>query len=155
MKKTIKQLNEELDEALQLNEMSMAWVDKKTNKCCWVENANTHNNEYFKYFDSFSYRKADAVARISLKEPKYLDHKNFDGKNNWKLNNKEKKELIELMNEPSKVHEGLSNWQTTLVQYNFDNFWISPLETINNTFDKEKYPKAFTLDTPMPNYMEL
>lgn len=138
-----------------LNEMSMAWVDTNSNKCAWVENPTTHENDYFKYLNSFSYRKADSIARISLKEPKYLSHKNLDGKKDWKLTNKEKKELISLMNKPSKVHKGFTNWQTTLIQYNFDNYWISPLETIENTFDREKYPNAFDINYPMPNYMKL
>lgn len=153
MDETIKSLNEKVE--MILNEMSMAWVDKKGNKCCWIENVNNYNNDYFKYLDSLSYRKANCIARISLREPKYVIHKNIDGKVNWKLNNKEKKELIELMNQPSLSHDGLTNWQSTLVQYNFDNFYISPIETINGSFDKQKYPKAFDINYPMPDYMKL
>ena len=59
------------------------------------------------------------------------------------------------MESPSKVHKGCTNWQVTLIQYNFDNFYIQPEDTINNTFDKEEYPQAFTIDTPMPDYMRL
>lgn len=150
MDETIKSLNQKVD--MILNEMSMAWVDQKGNKCCWIENSNNHNNQYFKYLDSFSYRKANSIARISLREPKYIIHKNIDGKSNWKLNNKEKKELIKLMNEPSESYEGLTNWQTTLVQYNFDNFYIPPIQTIKGTFDKEKYPNAFDINYRMPDY---
>lgn len=135
--------------------MSMAWVDTEAQRCCWVENPNTHENDYFKYLDSFSYKKAGYIARISLKEPKYLKHRNSDGKKNWVLNNKEKKELVEIMNSPSKSREGFTNWQATLIQYNFDNFFIQPGETINSTFDKNKYLDAYDINTPMPNYLEL
>ena len=138
-----------------LNEMSMAWVDKNAGKCVWVENPNTHVNKYFKYYNSFSYHKANAVARISLKEPKYLEHKNLDGKQDWKLTNKEKKELVKLMQSQSKVHKGYTNWQVTLIQYNFDNFFIQPEETINGTFDRQEFPQAFDINYPMPDYTQL
>lgn len=150
----IKELNEKL--LMSLNEMSMAWIDKNSNKCVWVENPGTHNdNDYFKYLDSFSYHKADKVARISLKEPKYLEHTNQDGKKDWKLNSREKKELISLMNSLSTVRSGYTNWQVTLIQYNFDNFFISPEETINGTFDREEHPEAFDINYPMPDYTQL
>ena len=139
----------------QINEMSMAWVNKNANTCCWIENPSGYQNDYFKYYNSFSYRKADKVARISLIKPEYLEHTNYDGKDNWVLNSKERKELIDFMNKPSKVHKGLTNWQTTLVQYNFDNFYIDPEDTINSTFNIEEYPNAFDIKTPMPNYLEL
>lgn len=155
MEKSIKELNQELREVLQLNEMSMAWVDTKAQRCVWVENPNTHETDYFKYYNSFSYHKADAVARISLLEPKYIKHRNLDGKNAWKLTNKEKRELIRLMNAPSKVHAGFTNWQATLIQYNFDNFFIQPEDTINRAFNKEEFPDAFDVDYPMPDYMQL
>lgn len=149
---------QELSEAsllVQLNKMSIAWIDKNANKCVWVENLNTYANDYFKYYNSFSYRKADGVARISLTEPKYLEYENKDDKKTWKLNSSEKKELVELMNKPSKSRAGFTNWQVTLIQYNFDNFFIDPEDTINGTFDKEEYPDAFDIDYPMPNYLEL
>ena len=59
------------------------------------------------------------------------------------------------MQEESANHKGFTNWQATLIQYNFDNFYISFDDTKNSTFDKKKYPKAFDINTPMPNYMEL
>lgn len=155
--KNMKETNlKELKELIYpMKEMSMAWVDQKSNRCCWVENITGHSNDYFKYLDSFSFYKADYIARISLREPKYLEHINSDGKKEWKLNNSEKKELVELMNSPSGTHPNLTKWQDTLIQYNMDNFFIQPLETINKTFDKEKYPNAYDIDYPMPNYLEL
>lgn len=148
------ELNNKLQKFV-INEMSMAWVDKQANKCVWVENPNTHNSDYFKYYNSFSYHKADGVARISLVEPKYLSHKNTDGKDDWKLNSKEKKELVRIMQSPSNVRKGFTHWQVTLIQYNFDNFYIDPEDTINGTFDKQEYPDAFPINYPMPNYLEL
>ena len=60
-----------------------------------------------------------------------------------------------LMNQSNKKYQGCNNWQATLITYNEDNFGIDFDETINSTFDKKKYPKAFDINTPMPNYMEL
>lgn len=150
-----KQLLEEFNKMAIMNEMAMAWVDQQANKCCWVENPNTHENDYFKYLDSFSYLKADKVARISLREPVYLEHRNQDGKKNWKLSSKEKKELVTIMNKPSRVYKGCTNWQATIAQYNFDHYSIDPLDTIEDVYDKEKYPKAFSIDFPMPDYTQL
>lgn len=151
MKKLIKRLNN----LLQLNEMSMAWVDTEAARCVWVENPNTHVNDYFKYFNSFSYHKADGVARISLVKPEYIHHRNTDGKKVWKLTSSDKKQLVKLMNEPSKSRPGYTNWQATLIQYNFDNYYIQPEETTNGTFDKNKFPDAFDINYPMPDYTKL
>ena len=77
------------------------------------------------------------------------------GKKPWKLTNTEKKELVDTMNKPNKDFPDYTNWQITLAQYNMDNFGIDRIDTINGTFDKKEFPKAFTIDTPMPNYLEL
>ena len=138
-----------------MDEMSMVWIDKQSNKCVWVENPNTHEKDYFKYYNSFSYHKANGVAIISLLEPKYLTHSNPDGKQAWKLNSKEKKELVTLMNAQSKVRKGYTNWQVTLIQFNLDNFYIHPEDTITGTFDKQEFSDAFDINYPMPNYLEL
>ena len=151
MRKLIKRL----DNLLQLTEMSMAWVDTNAARCVWVENPNTHVNDYFKYFNSFSYHKADGVARISLVKPEYIHHRNADGKKVWKLTSSDKKQLVKLMNSPSEVHKGYTRWQATLIQYNFDNFYISPIDTMEGTFDKNKFPDAFDINYPMPDYTKL
>ena len=152
-KKLKQQLDKMLLQEMSMNEMAMAWVDRQANKCVWVENPNTHNNEYFNYLDSFSYIKAGKVARISLTEPKYLKHS--DSKKQWVLTNKEKKELVSLMNKESRVHKGYSNWQATIIQYNFDNFYIDPLDTMEDTYDKNNYPNALNINTTMPDYTKL
>jgi hypothetical protein len=154
MGKTIKQINEEL-EALQLYEISMAWNSKQSNRCVWVENPSGHNNKYFKYLNGITYGKADKCARISMLRPEYVEHKDYDRKNNWILNSSERKELVTLMQEPNKKYPGCNNWQATIITYNEDNFGIDFDETINDSFDKELYPDAFSINTPMPNYKEL
>lgn len=144
------QINEEY-----INEMSIAWVDQKANKCCWVENPTGYNNKYFKYVNSFSYIKGDYMARISMLSPKYLDYKNMSRKRFWKLTNKEKQELINTMNKSNKNFPQCTNWQITLAQYNMDNFGIDLIDTINSTFSIDEYPDAFDINTSMPDYTKL
>lgn len=150
-----KKLNEKL-ESIQLNEMSMAWTSKQNNRCVWVENPSGHNNKYFKYLDGITYGKAEKVARISLLKPEYINHNNIDGKQDWILNNKEKKELVMLMNAYNNLYRdyNCTNWQATLITYNRDNFGLEHYETING-FDEQEYPDAFNINTIMPNYMLL
>lgn len=147
-------MNEELEKLI-FNEMSIAWNDREANRCVWVENPTGYNNKYFKYLNSFSYQKGKMMARISMLHPKYLDHKNMDGKKPWILTNKEKKELVKLMNQPSRDNKNLTNWQQTICQYNLDNFGIYRDETIDGAFNKKEFPNALDINTPMPNYLEL
>lgn len=154
--KTFKEVTDQIEQILEpMYEMSMAWNSKQNNRCVWVENPSGFENKYFKYLNGITYGQADKCARISMVEPKYVNHKDYGGKSNWVLNNKERKELVTLMNQPNKKYSGCTNWQATLITYNEDNFGIDFDETINGTFDKEKYPNAFDINTPMPNYMEL
>ena len=148
----IKKLNEEIKK-LALNEMSMAWISKQNNRCVWVENPTGYNNKYFKYLNGASYSKADKVARISLLKPEYLEHSSE--KANWVLTVKEKKELVFLMNQTNKKYAPCTNWQATLITYNEDNFAIDFDETINGTFNKAEFPDAFSIDYPMPDYLQL
>ena len=108
---TFKQITEELKKLIPLYEMSMAWISKQNNKCVWVENPSGHNNKYFKYLNGASYQKADKVARISMLKPAYLEHVDYDGKDNWKLTSKERKELIDLMSQTNKKYAPCTNWQ--------------------------------------------
>ena len=77
-------------------------------------------------------------------------------------NEKEKKELIELLNQPSDKYQGYSKWQDIIVTYNDDNFNLSFNQTVNGEFDKaqrnSKMPKHLVplpIDLPMPDYMKL
>lgn len=135
--------------------MSMAWNSKQNNRCVWVENPSGDENKYFKYLDGFIFGQANRCTRISLLCPQYIRHKDYGGKANWVLTSKEKKELMMLMQTPNKKYPGCNNWQATLITYNEDNFGIDFDETINRTFDKNKYPQAFDINTPMPDYARL
>lgn len=154
-KKTIRQIAEEFKKLMPIYEMSMAWISKQNNRCVWVENPSGYNNKYFKYLNGASYQKADKVARISMLNPVYLEHVDYDSKDNWKLTSREKKELVNLMNQTNKKYDPCTNWQAVLITYNEDNFAIDFDETINGTFDKAEFPDAFPIDFPMPDYTKL
>ena len=78
MDKHIKQINEQLeqviDKALQLNEMSKAFSfkNKSIEVCAWVEGPLSVDNRYFKYYDSMFYNLADKVARIRIDKPENI-----------------------------------------------------------------------------------
>lgn len=77
---------------------------------------------YFKVYDSFSYAKAQRVARISMEVPAYIYHTNVDGKSDWVLNAKERKLLDKILASKSTEHPGLTVWQDVIVSYNREKF---------------------------------
>lgn len=158
--KTFKEFLNETKESLY--EMSLAFTDSLNKLAIWVENLTGYNNQYFKLYNNDSYVKATKVARISMLKPNYLVHKNDDGKENWILNNKEKRKLINLLHSKNEEYVILSNWQVIIATYNRDNFHIPFVNLVmrNITFDdyneKIKTIKgAIPLNQPMPDYMKL
>lgn len=163
-----KKLKEQLDEVLNpmpLYEMSKAfsYKDKRIDVCAWVENPMGVDNQYFKYYDHSSIPSATKVARIRIDKTEYVGgtHKERNLKK-WVLSNKEKRELVNILNTPSKRYPGYTKWHDILITYNFDNFDISPEQTISGeifNYDRDpKMPKhlnPFDINTPMPNYLEL
>ena len=82
-----------IKDAIYLGEMATVHKDSKYNIMVFVNPDKNRNGEkYFKFYNSNSYTTADKVIRISFDEPKYIYHKNMDGKLDWILNSKEKKE---------------------------------------------------------------
>ena len=55
------------------------------------------NDPYFKVYNGNSFNSANKIARISLKDPHYIYHKNNKGKEQWTLNSDERKLLIRTM----------------------------------------------------------
>ena len=158
--KTFKQFLNENKEPL--CEMSRVFSNVNPYLTLWVENPTRYNNQYFKLYNSNIISKATKVARISMLKPNYLIHKNDDGKENWILNNKEKRKLVNLLHSKNEEYDILSNWQVIIATYNRDNFHIPFVNLImkNITFDdyneKVKTIKgAISLDQSMPDYMKL
>lgn len=156
MQSRIQKILESIENSLNpipLYEMSGSWFDKKAQRCAWVENPGDPNNQYFKYGNNVGINKATKIARISLLKPEYLYHR--DKADIWALSNKEIKTLIQLLQSPSDKHENCTKWQDLLITYNEDNFYILPNDTIHNNIDYTEYPKAFNINTPMPDYTKL
>lgn len=160
----IKQLNEEF-EAMELYEMSMAfhYRNRRIDVCAWVENPMVVDNRYFKYYNSATINSATKVARIRIDKPQYVGgiykERNLQ---KWVLTKKEVKELYNLLQTPSDDYDGLTKWQDILVTYNRDNFLLSVKDSIAGNFEKvqkdpkmPKYIEPFTINYPMPNYLEL
>ena len=157
--KTFKEFLRESDLIL---EMTKVISNKNPNYSIWIENPSGFNNKYFKLYNNDSYIKSTKVARISMLKPNYLVHKNDDGKENWILNNKEKRKLVNLLHSKNEEYGILSNWQVIIATYNRDNFHIPFINLVmrNITFDdyneKVKTIKgAILLNQPMPDYMKL
>lgn len=76
---------------------------------------------YFKYYDDKSFDSAKRVTRLSFTAPVKVKHRNRDGKQEWDLNTKDRKNLCNYLDEPSKDYRlsGLTNWVMAL--YHCDN----------------------------------
>lgn len=161
--KTLKEtILEILDEKLYpvcLDEMATIIADTKDGGMCIVVNANEtrEGTPYFKVVNHSSFVKATKIARISFLRPEYIIHKNRDGKENWVLNSKEKKHLIDLLHRKSDVLD-YSIWQYTIAQYNMENGHTKRLKDTSEikmsdvkNFETDPLPKKL----PIPDYMKL
>lgn len=148
-----------------LCEMSMAFAykDKRIDVCAWVENPSSRDNRYFKYYNNSRYNNATKVARIRIDNPVYVGgtHKERNLKQ-WILTDYEKNELVKLLSSPSNEFTGFTKWQSILIRYNSDNFFLTPQQTINGEFENADfdpkmpdYIKPFPIDYPMPDYLKL
>ena len=153
-----------------LTEMSKAVTNYNPNMSIWVESPQKGRDvRYFKLYNSNIVSKATKVARISFKKVNYLDHVNSDGKDEWILNNKEKRELIDILTAKS-AFNNITNWKMVILVYNDDNFGIDRNLLLTNKMTKSEYEeivkdinkdtkderyKALSLDLPIPDYMKL
>lgn len=154
--RTTDKIIKDLKEIYQLNEMSMAWVDRQENVCVWVENPDEYNNRYFKYCNSAKYLASTKIARIAIEKPQYVkNHTNPKNVEDWVLNSAEKKQLIDLLNKPSGSHKGLNRWQEIILAYNQVNYQIEPNEIIDGTINLADFDGAISLDFPIPDYTKL
>ena len=144
-----------------LTEMSMVIIDNNKKRSIWVENPTHYDNRYFKIFNNDSVSKATKVARISMINPRYMTHRNDDGKENWILTLSEKRYLINILNQKIKINPNITNWQRIILTYNRDSFQIDPDNLITNEMTKEEYNRlatkknAISLDLSILDYMKL
>ena len=158
MSNLLEEVKKVLDEEY-IVEMSKAFTTENPKRSFWVENPAYYNNRYFKLYNSDIISRATKVARISFDHPNYLDHVNKDGKEDWILTLKEKRELLDILKQKDK--RGFTKWQRMFMVYNNDNFNIDFDDLISGDISKEDYNKlvikrdAISLDYPIPDYMKL
>ena len=126
---------------------------------------------YFKVYNHYSQQKATKIARISMEYPRYILHRGRDGKEDWFLNNKEKKILMKVLQNPSKFmvvgYKRITVWQAIILFYNSEKLNVEPSLSMECTQENredfirtysEDYPFLDTvlpIDLPMPNYLLL
>lgn len=121
-----------------------------------------YNEEYFKVYNNDNARKADKVIRIKFRSAQYVYHKNSDGKQDWILNSKERKQLIDLLNKQSKL-PGFTNWQYAIIQFNTEAYMDENPEMFKTLtiqtqekMDKNNPQKYYLpIDLQMPDYTKL
>ena len=141
-----------------LNEMATVFKNKKQNVSIIVNpDSNRSGNPYFKFVNNSNFRNADKLIRIMFNKPDYVIH--HDGKDLWKLNSKEKKLLITIMNKESSKYKGYTNWQAAKFDWNYEYFeedWDIDdyfAGKYDNKFGSESGYVSSTLS--MPDYLQL
>lgn len=159
-----------LYEPIELTAMSTVFSDRNLGISIQINaDENRRGLAYFKLYNSFQYSKAAKVARISFRVPQYVIHRNTDGKQNWFLNNKERKLLMTALQlKPVYFSHGFTVWQKLIIQYNSEKFQLMEDDTMSctranyNQFIKnytalgyENLVDVLPFDLPMPNYLLL
>lgn len=147
--------------------MANIYVSREKSITLQIHVASTRvGNPYFKAFDSDSFTKARRVARISMRKPEYIIHKDRAGKQPWTLNAQEKATLLEILALPNSYAGNFhgTTWQCLVVAYNMEKFGMS-LEEVQSIKYAEwkkrekdttyKYRNCVAFDAPMPNYEDL
>lgn len=161
--KNAKQLLEEFNGIIDIYEMASVASSENTFLAVNPDSSRGwYNEEYFKVYDAQNARKAQHIARIKFRTAEYTVHSNADGKETFKLNNKQKKELIKLLKSDSKKETGLTVWQYAILQFNLEAFEDANRDyCLNLTMKKQSemkdQPEKYWLpiDLPMPDYMKL
>lgn len=137
-------------------EMANVLVDQDKNVSIQINLREGLNTNYFKFYNHQDYERADKVCRISIYKPKYIEHRNLDGKKNWVLNSSERKKLIKCLTEVDE-DSGRPFWQELIIAFNKEKPGdpLSAKETRKNTMDNLIHPDHLPIDLPMPNYTEL
>lgn len=146
-------IEQQTQEQEMFTEMANVAVDEDKNVTLQVNVRDNFNVDYFKFYNHKDYQSATHVARISFYKPEYRIHRAYDGKKTWVLNSKERKKLIQLLNEEGKYF-GYNNFQCAIIDFNLER-GLPPLKTRDNKTDNIKYPGYMPIDLPMPDYEDL
>lgn len=115
------------------------------------KNRNKINAEYFKVYNNEFPYKAMKVARIKFRSCEYVIHDSKGNKENWFLNETERKQLIEILNLPSKEYSGYTTWQSLILHFNYET-GLDFGDTKNNTYDNLIYKNYLPIDLKIPDY---
>lgn len=134
---------------------STVFIDPQRNRLVQVNHAESRQGlEYFKYFDSAGESSAKKMARIEYRKPEYVYHSHNRGKKIWKLNNKEKEQLMDMMHSKNIGDDRITNWQRAILQYNLEK-GLPENETRENLISSRnnlKHPDHLPFDLEMPDY---
>jgi hypothetical protein len=113
-------VSRELSERTDVEAMCVRFRNTGSIRCIWVNMpVRRHDLFYFKVFDADLF-EATKCARISLLEPKYI---RCSDNPEWFLNEKEKKELMEILTSKSNTNHRITNWQFMLYSYQSQLEW--------------------------------
>lgn len=113
-------------------------------------------DEYFKVYNSHSYKKAEKVARIKFKEPLYIDHDNEDGKENWCLKSRDRKKLIRFLSSKNDDNPSMTNWQVAITLFNQSlGKRLIRVKKKSKSNKSPEYPEKLSTDLKMPDYSRL
>lgn len=119
-------------------------------------------NRYFKVYNGKTYSSATKVARISFLKPELIiNHRERNGKPEWKLNDiniKTRKELIDYLNSTSDDNKNYTVWTFLRYSWNRAKLGIRRIEDYTTgVFDKEFFgnPNYVPYNIPMPDYLNL
>ena len=114
---------------------------------------------YFKFYNNASFDKASKIARISFLESKYIHHKNARGHfDDWVLNSKERKLLIELLKGTINRYKingtKMTGWEYAIHQFNSEKGY-DDIEIENNLLPNKLLDDSVAFNLPMPDYTKL
>lgn len=122
------------------------------------------NDAYFKYCNHQSYESCTAVIRLDFRAVKYYTHKG-DGKELWKINNKERKSLMKFLKAKPKSKKGMAfntNWEMAIWSWNDECGFTSDKdwdESFPEGCDPKsrlfKKPQFVPLNSPIQDYTKL
>ena len=113
-------LNQPIDEPF--FEMATITRDRGNGILISVNPEREHLNiAYFKVYDSDSVNTAKRVIRLHFKDSGMEYHKDPLGKSMWDLNARDKKDIRNLLEKPSKRNKPYTNWQVACFQWNYEN----------------------------------
>lgn len=152
-----------LEEKILFEMSQVTTIESKSfDACIWVHPSPNRNGAYFKMYDAISIEHSKGCARIDFSNPSYMVHVDEMGKNQWKLSNREIKELITFMNDSNDTAPNVSNWIYCKWIWNRDlcsqlGMSLKFGKYVAGEYDKdERMPHNFVKsDQAMPDYLQL